>query len=203
MRYKAEFLWRLQVSKLKLSFSHNKSFYSSVVLGLTLLVSSIIFAAKNNPPAQIPEFTQTKQSAWINSKPLTINNLRGKVLLVDIWTFNCWNCYRSFPWLISVEKKFSGQGFQVIGVHTPEFEHEKERENVVAKIKEFMLHHPIMMDNDFAYWRSLNNQYWPAYYIVDKQGNIRGAFIGETHEGDPRAVQIESLIAKLLKEDPV
>ncbi len=63
-----------------------------------------------------------------------------------------------------------------------------------------MLHHPVMMDNDFAYWRSLNNQYWPAYYIVDKHGKIRGAFVGETHEGDPRAKQIENLIATLINE---
>ena len=88
----------------------------------------------------------------------------------------------------------------MIGIHTPEFDREKERENVAKKIEEFELHHPVMMDNDFAYWRALRNKYWPAYYVVDKKGNIRDAFIGETHKGDRRAKKIEKLIAKLLKE---
>ena len=172
-----------------------------IVFGTILIISATALAIKVNPPSQIPEFTQTNDSAWINSKPLTVNDLRGKVVLIDIWTYGCWNCYRSFPWLNNLEKKLAEQEFQVIGIHTPEFDHEKERENVVAKIKKFMLHHPVMMDNDFAYWHSLNNKYWPAYYIVDKKGKIRGAFVGETHEGDPRAIQIENLILKLLKED--
>ena len=98
-----------------------------------------------------------------------------------------------------IEEKFAGQNFQVIGIHTPEFDREKERDNVVKKVAEFMLHHPVMMDNNFAYWKSLRNRYWPAYYIVDKQGNIRDAFVGETHEGDRRAKKIEKMISKLLE----
>ncbi len=110
-----------------------------------------------------------------------------------------WNCYKSFPWLRALEDKFSDQDFQVIGIHSPEFDREKERDNVVKKVEEFMLHHPVMMDNNRAYWRSLHNRYWPAYYIVDKEGNIRDAFIGETHAGDRNAKKIEKLITKLLK----
>jgi len=189
------------VSNYRFSFLGGRKFHLAIVFGAILLTSAITLAVKTNPPPQIPEFTQTNESAWINSKPLTVNDLRGKVVLIDIWTYECWNCYRSFPWLNDLEKKFAEQEFQVIGIHTPEFDHEKERDNVVEKIKKFMLHHPVMMDNDFAYWRSLNNQYWPAYYIVDKQGKIRGSFVGETHEGDPRAIQIDNLIAKLLKEN--
>lgn len=170
-----------------------------VILVGIFLSTAISFAVKVNPPSQIPEFTQTNENAWINSKPLTTNELLGKVVLLDIWTYGCWNCYRSFPWLIDLEEKFSEQDFQIIGIHTPEFDHEKKRENVVEKIKKFNLHHPVMMDNDFAYWHLLNNQYWPAYYIIDKQGKIRGVFVGETHEGDSRAILIENLITKLLK----
>ena len=171
-----------------------------IVIALTLLVSAIVYAAKINPPATMPEFTQVDEVAWFNSKPLRSEDLRGKVVLIDVWTYGCWNCYNSFPWLRGVEEKFADQDFTVIGIHTPEFDPEKERENVLKKIDEFELHHPVMMDNDKAYWRALRNRYWPAYYIVDKKGNIRDAFIGETHEGDRRAKKIEKLISKLLKE---
>lgn len=164
-------------------------------------VSAVVYAAKINPPATMPEFTQVDEVAWFNSKPLMSEDLRGKVVLIDVWTYGCWNCYNSFPWLRSVEEKFSDQDFTVIGIHTPEFAHEKERKNVQKKIEEFELHHPVMMDNNKAYWRALRNRYWPAYYIVDKKGNIRDAFIGETHAGDRRAKKIEKVIAKLLKED--
>ena len=177
-----------------------KHIYTIIFVVLAILASAVVYAAKVNPPAKMPEFTQVDEVAWINSKPLSVEDLLGKVVLIDVWTYGCWNCYNSFPWLHSVEEKFADQEFTVIGIHTPEFDREKERENVVKKVAEFELHHPIMMDNDFAYWRALRNKYWPAYYIVDKQGNIRKGFIGETHKGDRRAKKIENLIAKLLKE---
>ena len=177
-----------------------KRLHLFILFGLALVLSSVVYAAKINPPAKMPEFTQVDELAWLNSKPLSVNDLRGKVVLIDVWTYGCWNCYNSFPWLRSVEEKFAGQDFTVIGIHTPEFDREKVRENVVKKVAEFKLHHPVMMDNNFAYWRALRNRYWPAYYIVDKQGNIRKGFIGETHEGDRRAKKIEKLIAQLLKE---
>ncbi|MCZ6566397.1 MAG: redoxin family protein [Gammaproteobacteria bacterium] len=170
-----------------------------IVIGLVFLISAVAYAKKTNPPAQMPEFTQVDPAAWINSKPLSVKDLRGKVILIDVWTYGCWNCYKSFPWLRALEDKFSDQDFQVIGIHSPEFDREKERDNVVKKVEEFMLHHPVMMDNNRAYWRSLHNRYWPAYYIVDKEGNIRDAFIGETHAGDRNAKKIEKLITKLLK----
>ena len=177
-----------------------KHLHLVILFGLALVMSSVIYAAKINPPAKMPEFTQIDEAAWLNSKPLSANDLRGKVVLIDVWTYGCWNCYNSLPWLRSVEEKFVGQDFTVIGIHTPEFDHEKVRGNVVKKVAEFKLHHPVMMDNDFAYWRALRNKYWPAYYIVDKKGDIRKGFIGETHEGDRRTKKIENLIAQLLKE---
>ena len=187
------------MNKLMQNYAHDKIIYIGIIFMVLLISSAFVYAKKLNPPDQMPEFTQVDPSAWINSEPLSVADLRGKVVLIDVWTFGCWNCYRSFPWLRSVEEKFAGQDFQVIGIHTPEVDREKERENVVKKVEEFMLHHPVMMDNNFAYWRSLRNRYWPAYYIVDKEGNIRGAFIGETHKGDRRAKKIEKLISKLLK----
>ena len=165
------------------------------------LLSSAHSAQNINPPASAPQFTQTSASAWINSKPLALEDLRDKVVLLDFWTFGCWNCYRSFPWLKSLEARFKGQALQVIGVHTPEFEHEKIKANVVSKVKEFGLRHPVMIDNDFAYWNAMGNRYWPAYYLIDKQGRIRAAFFGETHAGDERAAAMDTAIEHLLAEE--
>lgn len=158
------------------------------------------FAAESTAQFLLPQFSQQQPQDWINSKPLKLSDLRGKVVLIDFWTFDCWNCYKSFPWLLDLEQRLGSKGLQVIGVHTPEFEHEKVRANVVAKVKEFGLHHPVMLDNEFTYWRTMNNKYWPAFYIVDAQGKVRGRFIGETHEGDRNAVAMEKLINELLNE---
>ncbi len=154
-------------------------------------------AAQGEPA---PEFTHQGEQDWINSPPLQLSELRGKVVLLDVWTFECWNCYRSFPWLTDLEARLEPQGLQVIGVHSPEFEHERERAAVERKAEEFGLHHPIMLDNDFSYWRALRNRYWPAFYVIDKKGVLRGAFFGETHPGDRRARAIDALLQELLAE---
>jgi thiol-disulfide isomerase/thioredoxin len=148
----------------------------------------------------LPEFTNHDPSGWLNSEPLTLDDLHGKVVLVDVWTYGCWNCYRSFPWLNALEQRLSSEAFTVIGIHSPEFEHERDPTRVKEKIAEFKLHHPVMLDNDFAYWRALNNRYWPAFYLVDRQGMIRHLHVGETHEGDSRAKRIEEQIRSLLAE---
>ncbi len=153
-----------------------------------------------DPPKPLPEFTHTKPELWLNSAPLTKKQLEGKVILVDFWTFACWNCYRSFPWLNDLESRLESKGLQVIGVHSPEFERERVKKNIEEKIKEFKLKHPVMIDNDFSYWKALNNRYWPAFYLVDKKGFIRATFAGETHKGTARAEEIEKLINKLLAE---
>ena len=169
---------------------------SFVAVGLALyLVSSY---AKQSTPFPLPQFTQSSAETWINSSPLRIEDLQGKVVLLDIWTYGCWNCYRSIPWLNSLEAKFDAGKFLIIGIHTPEFDHEHEREKVVKKIEEFQVTHPVMMDNDFGYWKALRNRYWPTFYVVDKTGKVQGVFIGETHQGDKRAKQVEKLISKLI-----
>lgn len=169
-----------------------------------LAIAAVVLAALPggalDRAAPAPAFTHTDPADWLNSAPLTWEGLRGKVVLMDFWTFECWNCYRSFPWMNDLEARLQPLGLQVIGVHTPEFEHEKVRENVAAKAAEFGLRHPIMLDNDFSYWRAMNNRYWPAFYLVDRQGRIRAAFYGETHAGDRRARRIEQLARQLLAE---
>jgi thiol-disulfide isomerase/thioredoxin len=142
-----------------------------------------ISVAREAGPLPAPEFTHSETQDWLNSPPLKLQNLQGHVVLIDFWTFDCWNCYRSFPWLKSLEEKYTGREFKVIGVHTPEFAHEKVRANVARKIAEFGLHHPVMIDNDFSYWNAMGNRYWPAFYLIDRQGRLRGQFFGETHKG--------------------
>jgi len=169
----------------------------SHLLLLVVLMSAI-------PPVlatdELPEFTSQRAEHWLNSPPLQRAGLKGKVVLLDIWTFDCWNCYRSFPWLNDLEKRLHGQDFVVIGIHSPEFNHEKDPQKVAAKISAFGLQHPVMLDNDFRYWRALSNKYWPSYYLVDKKGRIRHRHIGETHKGDSRATLIEHQIKALLTE---
>lgn len=151
-----------------------------------------------NRPA--PEFTHGKALEWINSPPLKLSDLRGQVVLLDFWTFDCWNCYRSFPWLKELEAKFEDQALTVIGVHTPEFDHERIRANIEKKVLEFDLRHAVMIDNDFSYWRAIGNRFWPTFYVIDRQGRVRGRFIGETHPNDRNAKAIDALITELLAD---
>ncbi len=177
-----------------------------ITTSLALIISLVsMFYFTNAGASKIvarpaPEFTQTSPDAWLGSKPLTIADLRGKVVLLDFWTFSCWNCYRSFPWLNALETKFKDKNFQVIGIHSPEFDHEKDRSAIEASMKKFKLKHPTMMDNDFAFWKKMGNRYWPSFYLIDKRGFLRHIFIGETHDADPRAKQVEMAIRQLLDE---
>lgn len=167
------------------------------ILLFTLVLSAPLQAKENYP---LPEFTQTSAQEWLNSKPLTKKDLLGKVTLIDFWTFDCWNCYRSFPWLHGVEKQYKAKGFQIVGIHSPEFSHEKLHNNIKAKIKDFKITNAVMVDNDMGFWRAMNNRYWPAYYIVDKKGQVRANFIGETHKDSAQGNKIEAVIKTLLAE---
>lgn len=176
---------------------------SALLFCVTIITNNSADTLKNNKkPYEVPEFTHYKDSDWINSGPLTVKDLKDKVTLIDMWTFDCWNCYRSFPWLNGLEKKYQKQGFQIIGVHTPEFDHEKIRANIEAKVKEFKLHHPIMIDNDHSYWRAMNNRYWPTYYLIDQQGRVVYSHIGETHQDDDKALALENTLKGLLANRP-
>ena len=150
--------------------------------------------------APLPEFTRTDTASWLNSPPLTVSHLRGKVVLIDVWTFECWNCYRSFPWLHDLARRYGKQGLMVVGIHSPELASERDLPQLKRKVAEFGFVYPVMIDNDFAYWRALGNQYWPAFYLVDKQGQIRYRFVGETHTGDAQAAEIEQSVASLLAQ---
>lgn len=136
---------------------------------------------------------------WLDGKAMQWSELRGKVVLLNVWTFACWNSYRSLPWVVSLQKKFPD--LQIIGVHSPEFDYEKNRNQLRSTMAKYSVSYPQLLDDNHDYWDSLNNQYWPAFYVVDKQGKIRGRFSGETHADDQQAKEIEDLIERLRKEN--
>jgi len=116
---------------------------------------------------------------WLNSPPLTLQEQRGKVVLLDFWTYSCVNCIRTIPFLKAWDAKYKDQGLVIIGVHSPEFEFEKDPKNVSAAIRDFGVPYPVVQDNDFTVWRAYNNRYWPAKYLIDKEGIIRYTHFGE------------------------
>jgi cytochrome c biogenesis protein CcdA/thiol-disulfide isomerase/thioredoxin len=132
---------------------------------------------------------------WFNSDPLILDNLKGKVVLIDFWTYSCINCQRTLPYLREWNEKYKDKGLVIIGVHSPEFEFEKNSKNVAEAIKDFNLSYPIVQDNNFDTWKAYNNRYWPAKYFIDKEGYIR-----YHHFGEGAYDESERVIQELLKE---
>jgi cytochrome c biogenesis protein CcdA/thiol-disulfide isomerase/thioredoxin len=133
--------------------------------------------------------------AWLNSPPLTPQTLRGKVVLVDFWTYSCINCLRSLPYIRAWAEKYKDHGLVVIGVHAPEFAFEKDLDNVRRSVHDLNITYPVAVDNNLAIWQAFNNEYWPAHYFIDAEGRIRAHHFGE---GDYDAS--ERTIQKLLAE---
>ncbi|WP_367345007.1 cytochrome c biogenesis protein DipZ [Stenotrophomonas bentonitica] len=135
-------------------------------------------------------------TGWLNSPPLSAEGLRGKVVLVDFWTYSCINCLRALPYVREWEQRYRDQGLVVIGVHAPEFAFERNLRNVMGAVDELKITYPVAIDNDFAIWRGFNNRYWPAHYFIDGKGQIRAHHFGE---GNYR--QSEQIIRQLLREN--
>jgi len=133
--------------------------------------------------------------AWLNSPPLTPQALRGKVVLIDFWTYSCINCLRALPYVKSWYQRYKDQGLVVIGVHAPEFAFEKDAGNVTRAVHDLGITYPVALDNNYAIWKAFDNQYWPAHYFIDAQGRIRGHHFGEGDYADS-----EQLIRRLLTE---
>jgi len=136
-----------------------------------------------------------RADAWLNSPPLSASALRGKVVLIDFWTYTCINWLRTAPYVRAWAEKYKDQGLVVIGVHAPEFEFEKNIDNVRWAVKDMRINHPVAVDSDHVIWRAFRNQYWPALYFIDSQGRIRHRYFGEgAYE------QSEMVIQRLLAE---
>jgi thiol-disulfide isomerase/thioredoxin len=126
---------------------------------------------------EAPEFTGTQR--WFNSAPLTMAGLRGRVVLIDFWTYTCINCIRTQPYLKAWDARYRSRGLTIVGVHSPEFGFEKNAGNVERAIRAAGLRYPVVQDNDLKTWQAWGNQYWPAEYLVDAEGRVRHTSFGE------------------------
>jgi cytochrome c biogenesis protein CcdA/thiol-disulfide isomerase/thioredoxin len=143
-----------------------------------------------------PDFTGTQR--WFNTaggRPLSLEELRGKVVLVDFWTYTCINCIRTLPYLKAWDKRYRDRGLVIVGVHTPEFPFERDAGNVSEAIDQNELRYPVAQDNDYATWDAYGNQYWPAKYLIDARGRVR-----YTHFGEGAYEETESAIRRLLED---
>ena len=143
-----------------------------------------------------PEFAQI--TGYINTphnSPITLSSLKGKVVLVDFWTYSCINCIRTIPYLNDWDQKYAGNGLVIVGVHSPEFEFEKNYDNVKAAVQRLGITYPVVLDSDHGTWNAYGNQYWPRHYLIDAQGYIR-----DNHIGEGGYEQTEKTIQSLLAE---
>jgi len=160
--------------------------WRAVVVGAALALCLGTSGCLNGAPSdrtsledygRAPEFTGI--DAWINSPPLTMASLRGKVVLVEFWTHKCINCLRTLPEVTRWYNTYKNQGFVVVGVHTPESESEQQTHTVQAAVEKFGIEYPVAQDNRFSTWKAYDNQFWPASYLIDRQGSIVLKHFGE------------------------
>jgi thiol-disulfide isomerase/thioredoxin len=162
------------------------------------LIAGRIGAEAQEPPSIVgsaPLYGLSGATGWINSKPLTAKELKGKVVLVDFWTYSCINCLRSLPYIEAWAQKYKDNGLVVIGVHTPEFAFEKQLPNVQKAVQKFGITYPIALDSNQAIWNAFHNEYWPAHYFLDAKGKVRFEHFGEGNYD-----QSEHWIQQLLQE---
>ena len=161
--------------------------------GHAMMMSAAKPATELPVEGEIPSFAGA--TLWLNSPPLDAQGLRGKVVVVDFWTYSCINCLRALPYVESWFQKYKDHGLVVIGVHAPEFAFEKDPANVRRAVADLKIAYPVALDNDYAIWQAFNNQYWPAHYFIDAAGRVRAHHFGEGNYDES-----EQIIRKLLSE---
>ena len=179
----------------------SSALYFAVAVAASAAALTLTFAAPSpfggdipaSEAAPAPEFQNIDN--WLNSQPLKLSELRGKVVLVDFWTYTCINCLNALPSVKSWHEKYKDQGLVVIGVHSPEYEEEKSLAGLKDAIARLGIKHAVAQDNDFKTWRNYSNRYWPALYLIDKQGKVV-----YTHFGEGAYQQTEAQIQALLKQ---
>ena len=180
----------------------NKKIYIYILIIIVLIVAASIYVDQstkihisNSAPTQTQNQSQNqtkitlgdygqapdfkKGDTWLNSQPLTLADLKGKVVLVDFWTYSCINCIRTLPYVTKWYDTYKNDGFVIVGVHTPEFTFEHDTNNVKNAISQFGIYYPVVQDNDYGIWTSYNNEYWPADYLINQKGEIVEEHFGE------------------------
>lgn len=168
--------------------------YLKLLVAAATLVGASAGANAATAPFEAPEFSGITQ--WLNSEPLTMKQLRGKVILVDFWTYDCINCINTLSHVVQWHDKYKDKGLVVVGVHTPEYAFERKTENVRTALKRFDIRYPVAQDNRYATWNAYNNRYWPAFYLVNKKGQVV-----YTHFGEGQYEQTEARIQQLLAQN--
>jgi len=158
-------------------------------------IASVVSAAPSAPP----EFTHSRPGDWINSEPLKLAALKGKVVLVEFWAFECVNCLNSRAWVQSLERSRGPGGLVIVGVHTPELTEERFPDAVRKAVVRLGIHNPVMIDEDSSYWTALHAQYWPTFCLIGRDGLLYACVPGEMHTGDQRATKVEQALDLLLK----
>jgi thiol-disulfide isomerase/thioredoxin len=199
----------------------NKKIYIYILIVIALIVAASIYVDQstkihisNSAPTQAQNQSQNqtkitlgdygqapdfkKGDTWLNSQPLTLADLKGKVVLVDFWTYSCINCIRTLPYVTKWYDTYKNDGFVIVGVHTPEFTFEHDTNNVKNAISQFGIHYPVVQDNDYGIWTSYNNEYWPADYLINQKGEIV-----EEHFGEGNYTETENDIRYLLGLSPL
>ncbi|QSN64076.1 thioredoxin family protein [Caballeronia sp. M1242] len=177
---------RLRIAAVALGIAATAGFTAFASNGASALGSAAIANGE-----QAPEFTGIDN--WFNSAPLQLKQLRGKVVLVDFWTFDCINCAHTLPYIKEWNARYRDKGLVVIGVHSPEFAFERDTGNLKKAIAKNGITYPVAQDNQFATWRAYGNQYWPALYLIDQNGKLV-----YSHFGEGQYAQTEEKIKSLL-----
>jgi thiol-disulfide isomerase/thioredoxin len=146
-------------------------------------------------PLRGPRAPDITSNTWLNSSPLSPADLHGKVVVVDFWTLGCYNCRNTLPYIKDWYARYHDRGLVIVGVHTPEFDYEHDVNNVQNAIREYGIPYPVALDNNFVTWNAYHVYAWPTWFVLDKQGAVRGKFVGES-----AYTESEQLIARLLAE---
>jgi thiol-disulfide isomerase/thioredoxin len=189
-----------------------------LMIVLVFVAAAILYIESQKPSIDIPKQNSTEKTKypmapnfagidrWINSEPLKIEQLRGKVVLVDFWTYTCINCIRTLPYLKDWDKKYRDKGLVIVGIHTPEFEFEKKYENVLKAVVQYNLKYAVGQDNNYVTWNLYQNRYWPHKYLIDIDGYIRYDHIGEgAYEETEKMIQtlLQERMKKLHQKDGI
>src|SRR5919106_1679825 len=156
-------------------------------------IKKVQFPIDKSQFKKAPEFD--KITGYINTEPINLSDLKGKVVLVDFWTYSCINCIRTIPYLVDWNEKYADRGLVIVGIHAPEFEFEKNIDNVKAAVQKYGIKYPVLQDNDKGTWDAYQNRYWPRKYLIDNEGYIR-----YDHIGEGGYTEIEKVIQSLLTE---
>jgi thiol-disulfide isomerase/thioredoxin len=168
------------------------------LLAVTAAATGLAQEADSRVPQRLPDFAAPDPKRWINTTPLSLASLRGRITLVEFWTFGCSNCRNTLPWLKAAHARYAARGLTIIGVHTPEFESEREPEVVREATRRLGIEYPVLLDADSRYWNAFANRYWPAFYLFDSSQRRVSTRIGELHSGRERADSFERELVALL-----